>query len=354
MKIRLDKIKFSSYDPREEIDENYINELAESIEKDGLWNPILVKRLNNGDYEVISGGHRLRAVKKLGWKEIEAKVLDVEEDIGAILSIKTNFLQKNLTEIEEAKAIKRIMDDFGYTQSEIAKKLGKSQTWVSNRLALILDVSKRVQDALNNNKISMSHAVLLSKLPKKDQDTFLDYILENNLNINESRESLKRYQNNTIFTIGYEGKNLDTFLEILQKNKINLLIDIRDSGKSSNKPEFNSEILKRELQKIKINYLHKPELGVIYQIRAPYIKGYISDDSFKGWYNWHLESIEFNLEEFIHLLKESGNCCLMCMEKYPRPNKVQKHYCHRDILAEKILNYKSKDLILNFENRIDL
>ncbi|MFO8018995.1 MAG: ParB/RepB/Spo0J family partition protein [Promethearchaeia archaeon] len=128
MKIKVNKLKFSKYDPREEIDKEYIEELAKSIKKDGLWNPILVKRLSNGDYEVISGGHRLRAVRKLGWSEIESKVLDIEEDLGAIFSIKTNFLQKNLTDIEEAKAIKKIIDDFGYTQSEIAEKLGKKSS----------------------------------------------------------------------------------------------------------------------------------------------------------------------------------------------------------------------------------
>lgn len=354
MKIKLSKIKFSKYDPREEFDEDYLNELAESIEQDGLWNPILVKNLSNGDYVLISGGHRLRAVQKIGWDEIEAKLLDVEDSIAAILSIKTNFLQKNLTDIEEGKAIKKIIDDFGYTQSDIAEKLGKSQPWVSNRLALILDVSKNIQEALKEEKISTTHAVLLSKLSKKDQDIFLEYILENDLNINDSRDALKKFQNKTIFTIGYQGKTLDTLIEILQENKINMLIDIRDSGKSSNKPEFNSEILKREFQKLKINYIHKPELGVIYQIRAPYIDGYISNDCFKGWYDWHLDNIDFNIEEFMKFLKDNGNCCLMCMEKFPKPNKVQKHLCHRNILTEKILNYKKKDPLLNFEKKIDL
>ncbi|MHA1489297.1 MAG: ParB/RepB/Spo0J family partition protein [Promethearchaeota archaeon] len=355
MKIKLSKIKFSKYDPREEIDEDYLNELAESIKTDGLWNPILVKRFSNGEYEVVSGGHRVRAVKKLGLDEIEAKVLDIDDSIGAILSIKTNFLQKNLTDIEEAKAIKRIIDDFEYNQSEIAEKLGKSQSWVSNRLALILDVSKKVQNALKDDKISTSHAVLLSKLSKRDQDIFLDFILENNLNINDSRDALKKFQNKTIFTIGYQGKNLDTIIEILQENKVNLLIDIRDSGKSSHKPEFNSEILKREFQKLKIDYIHKPELGIIYQIRAPYIDGYISDGCFKGWYDWHLNNINFKIEEFIQFLKDNGNCCLMCMEKFAKPNKFQKYFCHRDVLADKIINYKvDGDPLLNFDERIDL
>lgn len=354
MNIKLNKIKFAWYDPREEIDNDYINELAESIKTNGLLNPILVKRIDDGSYEVIAGGHRLRAVKKLGWDEIETKVLDIDESDASILAIKTNLLQKNLMDIEEGRAIKKIIEKFGFTQSEIAELLGKSPSWVSNRLALILDVSDKVQNALKEEKISTSHAVLLSKLTKQDQDNFLNYILSKNLSINDARDALKKYQNITIFTIGYQGKNLDTLIEILQNNKVDLLIDIRESGKSSNKPQFNSEILKREFEKIKINYLHKPELGVIYEVRVPYIKGYISHDCFNGWYKWHLDNIDFKLDEFVNFLKNSGKCCLMCMEEFSKPNKKQKHYCHRDFLGEKILNFQSEDPLYNFDKRIDL
>lgn len=354
MKIKLKNIKFAWYDPRKEIDDDYINELAESIKTDGLWNPVLVKRNKDSGYDLISGGHRLRAAKKLGWDEIEANILDIDDTIASFLAIKTNLLQKNLTDIEEAKAIKRIIDEFGFTQGEIAEKLGKSQAWVSNRLALVLDVSLKVQNALKNDKISTSHAVILSKLSKKEQDEFLEYIISNNLNIIASREALNKYQNKTIYTIGYQNKSLDDLINILEKNKINLLIDIRDSGKSSNKPQFNSEILKREFQKININYLHKSELGVIFQIRAPYIEGYISDKAFRGWYQWHLKNIEFNLQNFIELCKKSGKTCLLCMEQYSKPNGKQKHYCHRDILTEIILKNNPKDALLIFDRRIDL
>jgi len=354
MKIKVNKVKLSRYEPRENIDEEYLNELAESIKKDGLWNPILVKRLNNGEYEVISGGHRLRAAKMLGWEEIDAKILDIDDDVAAILGIKTNFLQKNLTDIEEAKAIKRIIDEFGMTQHEIAERLGKSPAWVSNRLALILDVSKKVQLALEENKISTTHAVLISRLRKNEQDIFLEYVLKNNLTIEELRKALKKYQNKKIFTIGYSERDLDELIKTLQENKINTLIDIRDSGKSSNKPQFNVDILKREFKKIGINYIHKPELGVIYQIRAPYIEGYISHESFKGWYEWHLQNINFNIEEFVKFLKNNGKCCFMCMERYSKPQKNQKHYCHRYFLAEKVLNFKTNNPLLEFKEIIDL
>ena len=112
--------------------------------------------------------------------------------------------------------------------------------------------------------------------------------------------------------------------------------------------------MKREFQKLKIDYLHKPELGVIYQVRAPYVEGYISDNSFKGWYDWHLNNIDFNMEVFVKKLKDSGTCCFMCMEEFAKPNGSQKYHCHRDFLADKILNYNPKDSLLKFEERKDL
>lgn len=354
MKIKLNKIKFTWYDPREEIDEGYIDELAESIKTDGLWTPILVKRNADGIYDLISGRHRIKAVQKLGWDEIEANILDVDDTIASILAIKTNILQKNLTDIEEAKAIKRIIDKYDFTQSEIAKKLGKSQAWVSNRISLVLDVSQKVQNALKEEKISTSHAVLLSKLSKEEQDEFVEYVISKKLNINESKEALNKYQNKTIFTIGYQGKEIDEFIKILENNNVELLIDIRESGKSSNKVAFNSEILEREFKKTNIKYLHKPELGVIFEIREPYIEGYIDDKAFKGWYEWHLNNIEFDISNFIELLKKNGKCCLMCMEKYAKPNKTQKYHCHRDFLVEIILKAKLKDPLLIFDKRKDL
>lgn len=78
-----------------------------------------------------------------------------EDSTASLLAIKTNLLQRNLTDIEEAKAIKKLIDEFGLTQSEIAEKLEKSQGWVSNRLSLILDVSQKVQNALKNVAVSL-------------------------------------------------------------------------------------------------------------------------------------------------------------------------------------------------------
>jgi len=353
MKIKIKDIIIPWYQPREDFDEDYINELAESIKNDGLWTPIMVREIN-GKFELISGNHRIEAIKKLGWDTIEAKIVDFDEDIASILAIKTNFLQKNLTELEEAKAIKKIIDKFGFNQSTIAEKLGKSPTWVANRLSLVMKLSKKVRDALSAEKITPTHAISFSALEENDQDVILEYCLQNKWGVNDLKENIKKFQNNILFSIGYEGLKLDNFIQKLKENKINLLIDIRDSVKSSMKPEFNGEILERECKKNEIKYLHKPEFGVIYQVRRPYIEGYINHDAFRGWYEWNLHSQELNLDDFKKFLKTNGKICFLCMEKYPKPNKNQKHFCHRDLLIEKILSHKSNMILDDFSKRIDL
>ncbi len=100
--------------------------------------------------------------------------------------------------------------------------------------------------------------------------------------------------------------------------------------------------------------MHKPELGIIYQIRSSYIEGYIDKEAFRGWHDWHLKEVDFDLYEFVKFIKNSGRCCLICMEEYAKPKKTQKYFCHRDFLTDIILNNDSEDFLLRFSKRKDL
>jgi len=355
MKIKISKIKVGKHSIRDEVDEEHIREIRESFKIDGQWHPIIVRRDENGSYDLIAGHCRLKAAQELGWEEIEATIKDLEDIDADVLSLKTNFMHTDLSPTEKGKVINKIITTYGISQKELSIKLGISQAQTSKLLTLALSLHKSVADALNSGTINYGVASVIGTLEINQQPRFLKIIIEKKITQPSKASSLKaKFLSDKIYTIGYQGKNLDFLIEILKKNKINLLIDIRDSGKSSNKPEFNSEILKREFNKINIKYTHKPELGIIYQVRAPYIEGYIDDNAFRGWYNWHLDNIGFNVEDFIEFLKNNGNSCLMCMEGNAKPNKNQKHHCHRDFLADIILNHKSKDSLLLFERRIDL
>lgn len=378
MRIKIDKIVMGPFSLREKINEEHLNSIAESLKVDGQWNPIIVRRSKKeGYYDLISGEYRVRAAKKIGWDDIEANVKDIDDIEAHFLALKTNLIRQSLSEIEEGMAIRQYMTDYELTQKDIAEKLGKSEAWVSKRLALVLKIANEVRDALLSEEISLAQAVIISQIsPKKGKLTpyfidrqrkFLISVLERQASLKrklseeETRDMLRWCLNDTIYTIGYEGKSLDEFIKILKDNDIEFLVDIRESGKSRYKPEFNADILEREFKKTNIGYERRPDLGVNYDIRTPYIEGYLSHDCFRQWYEWSVRGRRKNGEvrdlipELVRDFKNHGRICLMCEETYPKPKGPQKHYCHRDILTDMILKYEDKEEpLLKFEKRVDL
>lgn len=360
MKIKIANIDVGNYTVREKIDDEYVKEILESFKLDGQWNPIIVRPKGDGSYELIAGHYRLQAAKELGWIEIEATVKDVSDEDADFLSLKTNIIRKSMDEIEEARVIKKIMDKYELTQKKIAEKIGRSPPWVSARLSLVLRVSEKVQDALSRGVVSADHVNLISTISEEKyktweakQNLFLDFIIKNKWSRDKARSQLKNLLNDTLYTIGYQGKNSSDFIEILKNNKIKILVDVRHSAKSERVPAFSKDILKRELERNKIAYQHFPELGIPFLIQAPYKEGKFSIDCLKQWYSWNIEN-NVDFPNFIKSLKNSGRPVLMCMERYAKKMRDQKYACHRDILTNKILNFTTIDPLLKFENRIDL
>ncbi len=242
MKIKIANIDVGNYAIREKFDDEHVKEILESFKLDGQWNPIIVRPKGDNSYELIAGHYRLQAAKELGWKEIEATVKDVSDEDADFLSLKTNIIRKNMDEIEEARVIKKIMDKYELTQKKIAEKIGRSPQWVSARLSLVLRVTEKVQDALSSGVISADHVNLISTISEekyKDweakQNLFLDFIVQNKWTRNETRSRLRNFLNDTLYTIGYQGKNSLDFIESLKNNKIKILIDVRYSAKSEKK-----------------------------------------------------------------------------------------------------------------------
>lgn len=363
MKIKIENIQIPWYAPREEYDQEFLEELTGSMEVSGQWDPILVRRNEEGKYELIAGSQRLEAARFLGWAEIEAKEIDVSEEEAAMLSVETNLKRRGLQEIEEGKAIKKIMDKFSLTQKQIGERLGKSESWVSKRLTLALDVIKEVQNAILTGEISITQAVIISQLPKNRQGKFLELViakqreLDRKFSANEIRLELRRFLNDTIYTIGYEGWDLADFIKTLKDNKIEVLVDVRESGASMYKPEFSKKVLKERIIASGIKYFDRPELGVPFEVREAYINGMpykvngtiikagFSHECFKQWYLWRIKD---SVEKLMTDLKDSGKSILLCSEKYPQPKGEQKHYCHRDILANLLLD------VGVFDKRVDL
>jgi len=188
--ISLVDIKSNPFQPRRIFDEDKIDELAQSIKQHGVFQPIILKRVKQG-YIIVSGERRYRAAQKVGLVTIPAIIRQYEEAKVAEIALAENLQRENLTPIEEAEAYKVVMKNLKLTQQELAAKVGKSRSHVTNMLGL-LNLPQEVQNMLLNGKISMGHARSLSKLEDKKQIIKIaNQIISKQLSVRQVEEMTK-------------------------------------------------------------------------------------------------------------------------------------------------------------------
>ena len=194
VQISLSELRANPYQPRKNFDEEALNELAASIKEHGVFQPFIVKKSVKG-YEIIAGERRFRASKLAGLTTIPAIIKDFSDEEMMQIALLENLQRENLTAIEEAKAYKSIIESMNITQDELAKKVGKSRSHITNILGL-LKLPTSVQDMVLFNKISMGHARVLSKLDDAEkQEELAQKVLDEDLSV-RNLESLI-YDNNT-------------------------------------------------------------------------------------------------------------------------------------------------------------
>ncbi|PAK98351.1 nucleoid occlusion protein [Lactobacillus kefiranofaciens] len=182
--LELDKIVPNRYQPRREFSDNSIKELAKTLDQDGLLQPIVVRE--DGDqYEIIAGERRYRAAKSLGWDTIPAIVKNMDDDQAASLALIENLQREDLNPIDEAKAYTNLMKLNDLTQTALAKDMGKSQSYIANKLRL-LKLGDDVQEALIAGKITARHGRALIGLNDEDQKRVLAEIEEKGLNVKQT------------------------------------------------------------------------------------------------------------------------------------------------------------------------
>ena len=165
--LKVDEIRPNPYQPRKVFDKSELEELANSIKENGVFQPILVRKSLSG-YELVAGERRLRASKLAGLKEIPVIIKDFNDTQMMEISLLENIQRKDLSPIEEANAYNQLIKKLNYTQEELAKRLGKSRTNITNMLRL-LALPSEVQDMVNSNKLSYGQARTLLALDDKDQ-----------------------------------------------------------------------------------------------------------------------------------------------------------------------------------------
>lgn len=190
--IELSKIKPNSYQPRHEFSEESIRELATTLDKDGLLQPIIVREKGD-EYEIVAGERRLRAAKHLDWEKIPAIVNNMDDSQAASLALIENLQREDLNPIDEAQAYNNLMKLNNLTQTTLAQNIGKSQSYVANKLRL-LKLTPKVQSYLASGEISPRHGRCLVGLSEKDQSRVLDEILAHNLNVSETEKIVKNVE----------------------------------------------------------------------------------------------------------------------------------------------------------------
>ncbi len=187
-KISLQLIRSNRYQPRENFDEEKIQELAQSIKTYGMLQPIIVTQEEEG-YSIVAGERRYLACKLLKWQEIPAIIRDYRGSSLAAVTLIENLQRENLNIIEEAQGYKRLIEEFNLTQEVLAQRLGKSQSTIANKLRL-LKLPPTIKILLGEGKLTERHARTLLKLdsPEKQQKA-AEFILQQNLNVSET-ESL--------------------------------------------------------------------------------------------------------------------------------------------------------------------
>jgi ParB family chromosome partitioning protein len=188
--IKISELRPNPYQPRKVFEEEALNELAESIKEHGVFQPIIVKKSIKG-YEIIAGERRVKASKIAGLEEIPAIIRDFNDTQMMEIALLENLQRENLTAIEEAEAYKKLQDTLILTQEELAKRLGKSRSHITNMLGL-LTLPETIQKDVNEKKISMAHARVLSKLDDENQQKELEQkVIEDGLSV-RALESLTK------------------------------------------------------------------------------------------------------------------------------------------------------------------
>lgn len=191
IEVEIEKIKSNPHQPRQTFDNLDQEELVASIKENGILQPLIVTRIPGG-YELIAGERRLRAAKILDLKTVPAIVRKASDQRKLELALIENIQRRDLNPIEQARAYQKLLDDFHLTQEEIAKRVGKSRSLVTNTLRL-LTLPSHIQRAIGEGKINFSQAkLILSLTSPSEQNKLYQKIIRSGLTVRETEKKIKK------------------------------------------------------------------------------------------------------------------------------------------------------------------
>lgn len=192
LEVDIDLIEPNPDQPRYHFNENKLEELAQSIRVNGLVQPILLRRVSNGRYQIVAGERRWRASQRAGLHKVNAVVRSIPDAKLLELALIENIQRQELNPIEEAQAYQRLIQNLGLTQDEVAQRVGKDRSSVANYLRL-LKLPAGIQRMLEEEQLSMGHArALLGLESEQDQLRLAEEIIAGKLSVRETEQAVKR------------------------------------------------------------------------------------------------------------------------------------------------------------------
>lgn len=251
--VPIEKIKANKFQPRGDFDKEAMDDLTASIKEKGFIQPVIV-RPNQGGYELIAGERRFRAAKMLNLTEVPAIIKDVSDIDSLELSIIENVQREDLNPIDQAKAFKRLADEFNMTQEGISATIGKDRATVANLIRL-LKLPDKIQAYVSRGTISMGHARAMLGLDKESEQMRLcTKVIKNDLSVRDTERYAKIFLRGTKSNIAEKDPNLTSVEESLSESfgtKVKIL-----KGKKGGKIEiefYSDKDLERVITRLKSN-----------------------------------------------------------------------------------------------------
>ena len=236
--LPVEFIKPGKYQPRQDIQQESLEELAESIKAQGLMQPIVVRPVGSNQYEIIAGERRWRASQLAGLDSIPVIIKDVADDAAIAMALIENIQREDLNPIEEARALKRLQDEFELTQQEVADAVGKSRTAITNLLRL-MSLVPEVRTFLEHGDLEMGHARALLGLTDDTQSEAAKAVISKSLSVRQTEALVRNLQSGR--KLKPKNKKVDSDIRHLQDSlseKLGAPVLIQHSVKGKGKLIF--------------------------------------------------------------------------------------------------------------------
>lgn len=243
--VSVGKIKPNPYQPRKTFDQKALEELSESIKENGLFQPILLRETLVG-YEIISGERRYRASKLAGLKTIPAIIYDYTDQQMMEVALVENIQREDLSIVEEARSYQSLIDNLGYTQEQLANKVGKSRSHVANIIRL-LKLDDDILESVDKGLLSMGHVkVLITIDDKKRQHQIVDQIISQNLNVRQTEQLANSAKGKSTIKVKRRRANetvksaRNKRIETIVREKLGVQVIVTGEKKGSIEFKYNS------------------------------------------------------------------------------------------------------------------